>query len=96
MTALIFVKSDNSPDLCAEDAQRVRHPDLLIQIRHNHALQPVPPRQRFLPVMMHAPHKERADRSLRQARSVHSYASAPQRRAAARTAQEARLGGMPR
>ena len=55
----------------------LRQQELLIQIRHDHPLQPVPPRQRFLPVMMHAPHKERADRSLRQARGVHGHASSP-------------------
>src|SRR6266478_1610564 len=49
--------------------------ELLIQIHGDHPLQPVPPRQRFLPVMMHAPHKERARRSLRQARGVHGNAS---------------------
>src|SRR5208283_3155563 len=36
----------------------LRQQKLLIQVRHHHPLQPVPPRQRFLPVMMQAPHKE--------------------------------------
>jgi hypothetical protein len=43
----------------------LRQQKLLIQIRHDHPLQPMPPRQRFLPVMMQASHKECADRSLR-------------------------------
>jgi hypothetical protein len=34
----------------------------------NYPLQAAPPRQRFLPTMMHAPYKEGANRSLRQAR----------------------------
>jgi hypothetical protein len=58
-------------------ARDLRQQKLLIQIRHHHPLQPVPPRQRFLPVMMHAPHKKRADRALRQARRIDRHASAP-------------------
>jgi hypothetical protein len=54
----------------------LRQQELLIQIRHDHPLQPVSPRQRFLPVMMHAPHKECAHRALRQTGGVHGDASA--------------------
>ena len=72
----------------------LRQQELLIQIRHDHPLQPVPPRQGFLPVMMQAPHKERADRSLRQARRVDGHASPPP--AGARAAQPAhRLADRP-
>src|SRR5579875_3600686 len=35
--------------------------ELLIHIRHDHSLQPMPPRQRFLPLRMQASHKEHAD-----------------------------------
>jgi hypothetical protein len=35
------------------------------------------PRQRLLAVMMHSPHKERADRTLRQARRVDRHAGSP-------------------
>jgi hypothetical protein len=52
----------------------LRQQKLLIQIRHDHPLQPMSPRQRFLPMMMHASHKERADRSLRQARGIDRHA----------------------
>jgi hypothetical protein len=34
----------------------LRQDKLLIQIDCDHPLQPMPPRQRFLPVMMHASH----------------------------------------
>ena len=51
--------------------------ELLIQIRHDHPLQPVPPGQGFLPVMMQAPHKKRADRSWRQAGRVDGHPSPP-------------------
>jgi len=44
--------------------RELRQHELLIQIHGDHPLQPVPPRQRFLPMMMHAPHKERAHRTL--------------------------------
>jgi hypothetical protein len=50
----------------------LRQQELLIQVRHHSPLQPVPPRQRLLPVMEQATHKERADRSLRQTRRVHA------------------------
>lgn len=52
----------------------LRQQELLIQIRHDHPLQPMPPRQRLLAVVMQATHKERADRSLRQTRRVHAHA----------------------
>jgi hypothetical protein len=52
----------------------LRQHKLLIQIRHDHPLQPMPPGQRFLPVMMHPPHEEGADRSLRQARRIDPHA----------------------
>jgi hypothetical protein len=55
----------------------LRQQKLLIQIHHDQPLQPVAPRQRFLPVMMHAPHEERAHRSLRQARAIDRHAGAP-------------------
>jgi hypothetical protein len=58
-------------------ARDLRQQKLLIQIRHNHPLQPMPPGQRFLPVVMHAPHKKRADCALRQARRIDRYAGAP-------------------
>src|SRR5208282_2495157 len=58
-------------------ARALRQQELLIQIRHDHPLQPMSPRQRFLPVMMHAPHEERADRALRQTRRIDRYASPP-------------------
>src|ERR1700730_947915 len=51
--------------------RELRQHELVIQIHGHHPLQPVPPRQRFLPVMMHAPHKERAHRALRQTGGVH-------------------------
>jgi hypothetical protein len=51
-------------------SRALREENLLIQIRHDHALQPVPPGQGFLPVMMQALQKERADCSLRQAGRV--------------------------
>jgi len=53
----------------------LRQYGLLIQIHGHHPLQLVPPRQRALPVMMHAPHKERAHRALCQTRGVHGDAS---------------------
>jgi len=53
-------------------ARALRQQKLLIQIRHDHPLQPMPPGQRFLPVMMHAPHEEGADRSLHQAPGIAS------------------------
>ena len=55
--------------------RELRQHELLIQIHGHHPLQPVPPRQRFLPVMMHAPNKERAHRALRQTAGVHGDAS---------------------
>jgi hypothetical protein len=55
--------------------RKLRQHELLIQIHGHHPLQPVPPRERFLPVMMHAPHKERAYRALRQTGGVHGDAS---------------------
>ena len=58
-------------------ARDLRQQKLLIQIRHNHPLQPMPLGQRFLPVMMYAPHKKRADCALRQARGIVRYAGAP-------------------
>ena len=48
----------------------LREQELLIQIGHHDPLQPMPPRQRFLPMMMHAPHEERADRAPRNRRTV--------------------------
>ena len=69
-------------------SRALRQQELLIQIHHDHPLQPVPPRQRFLPVGMQAPHKERADRSLREACCVDGYANPPVA-AASRTAQPA-------
>jgi hypothetical protein len=57
--------------------RELRQHELLIQIHGDHPLQPVPPRQRFLPVMMRAPHKERAHRTLRQTGGVHCDASPP-------------------
>src|SRR6267154_4927990 len=55
--------------------RELRQHELLIQIHGHHPLQPVPPGQRFLPVMMHASHKERAHRALRQTGGVHGDAS---------------------
>jgi hypothetical protein len=55
----------------------LRQQKLLIQIRHDYLFQSMSPRQRFLPVMMHPPHKKRADRSLRQARRIDRHASPP-------------------
>jgi hypothetical protein len=55
----------------------LRQQELLIQIHDDHPLQPMSPRQRFLPVMMHAPLKECADRSLRQARRIDGHAGSP-------------------
>src|SRR5713101_3487828 len=56
----------------------LRQRNLLIQIRQDHPLQPMSPGQRFLPVMIHPPHKDRADRSQRQACRIDSHtASAP-------------------
>ena len=76
-------------------SRQLRQHELLIQIDRDHPLQPVPPRQRFLPVMMQASHKERADRSLRQTRCVHGYAS-PLPAPLSRTAQPAhRLADRP-
>jgi hypothetical protein len=60
MTARKFAQSFHGP------RRAFRQQELLIKIRRNHPLQPAPPGQRLLPVMMQAPHKERADRSLRQ------------------------------
>jgi hypothetical protein len=57
--------------------RELRQHKLLIQIHGDHPLQPVPSRQRFLPVMMHAPHKERAHRALCQAGGAHGDASKP-------------------
>ena len=57
--------------------RELRQHELLIQIHGDHPLQPVPPRQRFLPVMMRALHKERAHRALRQTCGVHGDASTP-------------------
>ena len=47
---------------------------LPIQIDHDHPFQPEPPRQRFLPMVMQAPHEERTDRSLRLTGSSHCHA----------------------
>src|SRR6202165_589107 len=55
----------------------LRQQELMIQIHYDHPLQPMSPRQRFLPVMMHSAHKECADRSLRQARRIDRYAGSP-------------------
>src|SRR6516165_5406632 len=66
----------------------LRQQELLIQIRHHHPLQPVPPRQRLLPMMMHPAHKKRAHRPLRQTRGVHRDAR-PLPSSAQRTAQPA-------
>ena len=55
----------------------LRQQKLLIQVHHDYPFQPVRPRQRFLPVMVHAPHKECADRSLRQSRRIDRYAGSP-------------------
>ncbi len=38
-------------------ARGLRQQELLIQIRYHHPLQPMPPRQRLLPVMVQATHK---------------------------------------
>jgi len=56
-------------------ASALRQQKLLIQIRHNDPLQPMPPRQRLLPAMVEATHEKRADRPLRQTRGVHADAS---------------------
>src|SRR5579875_2820246 len=53
----------------------LREENLLIQIRHDHPLQPMPPRQGFLPIMMQASHKVRADRSLGQAGGIDGHPS---------------------
>ncbi len=47
----------------------------LIQVHHDQPFQPMPPRQRLLPVMMQAPYKLRAYRSLRQTRGVNGHPS---------------------
>ena len=44
--------------------------ELLIQFRDDHSLQPVPPRQRFLPIIVYPSYEKRAHRSVRQARCV--------------------------
>ena len=54
-------------------SRTLRQQELLIQVRHDHPLQPMPPGQGFLAVMVQATHKERADRSLCQARRVHAH-----------------------
>jgi hypothetical protein len=54
-------------------ARAAQH-ELLVQIDHDYPLQPSPPLQQFLPVMVHTSHIERADRSLRQ---VHRIAGSP-------------------
>lgn len=51
----------------------LRQQALLVHIRHDHPLQPMSPRQRLLPVMMQASHKEGADRSLGQAGRIDRY-----------------------
>jgi len=55
----------------------LRQQKLLIKIRHDHPFQPVSPRQRFLPVMVHPPHEKCAHRSLRQSGGVHSDSCSP-------------------
>src|SRR6516164_2239091 len=55
----------------------LRQQKLLIQIRYDHPLRPMPPRQRFLSMMVQAAHEKRADRSLCQSRGVHAYAGSP-------------------
>jgi hypothetical protein len=76
---LLSSRFDHGRQICAvvprTAPRELRQHELLIQINHNHPLQPVPPRQRFLPVMMHAPYKEGAHRSLRQTRGVDGDAS---------------------
>ena len=57
--------------------RELRQHEVLIQIDRDHPLQPVPPRQRFVPVMMHAPHNECADDCLRQARRIDRHADPP-------------------
>jgi len=48
----------------------LRQQELLIQFRDDHSLQPVPPRQRFLPIIVYPSYEKSAHRSVRQARSV--------------------------
>jgi hypothetical protein len=55
--------------------RELRQYELLIPIHGHHPLQPVPPRQWFLPVMMRAPYKKCAHRALRQTGGVHGDAS---------------------
>jgi hypothetical protein len=55
----------------------LRQQKLLIQVRDDDPLQPMPPWQRFLPVMMQATHEEGTDRSWCQTRGVHPDASPP-------------------
>ena len=56
---------------------RLRQQKLLIQVRHDHPLQPMPPGQRFLSVVMQTTHEKCADRSLRQTRRVHAHTGSP-------------------
>lgn len=51
--------------------RELRQYELLIQIRGDHLLQPVRPRQRFLPIVVHLPQKERAHHALRLTCGVH-------------------------
>jgi nitrate reductase beta subunit len=55
----------------------LREQELLIQIGHDDPLQPMPPRQRFLPMMMYVPPEEPADRTLRQSGCVNGHAGIP-------------------
>lgn len=77
-TCLLASRPDNGWHIRAvvpEAASRHRRQhELLIQIDHDHPLQPLPPRQRFLPKTIQSVHEKRTDRSLCQTRGVDCHA----------------------
>jgi hypothetical protein len=58
-------------------SRRLRQNELLIQIGHDHSLQPGLPREWFLPMMMQSPHEKCTDCSLCHAGCVDGYAVLP-------------------
>ncbi len=60
--------------------------DLSIYIHSHQPFQPVSPGKRLPGVMVQAPHKEGADRALRQTGRIHSHSGTPRRRAASPSA----------
>jgi hypothetical protein len=67
----------------------------VLQQMHGPSLQPVSPWLRFLPMMMHASHKEGTDRSLRQARRIDRNTGAPPSLSARATQPAYRLADRP-